>query len=133
MDAVARVEASLRSRDGDDERILVPERGGVRVVSVREIEWVQADRYCVWLHTARRAWMLRERMHKLEARLTPNGFLRVHRSALVRQAAIVSLESQDGDEPQLTLRSGTQVRVARDRVRAVRELLSSLGTNSHGA
>ena len=125
QEAVVRVQGARLSRDdGNDERLLVPERGAVHVVSIREIEWVQADRYSVWLHTPRRAWMLRERMHRLEERLTSAGFIRVHRSALVRRSAIVSIESSGEDEPQLTLRSGAQVRVARERVRMVRDAIA---------
>ena len=43
----------------EGERILVSERGSVSLVPIREIEWVQADDYNLWLHTPSRAWLLR--------------------------------------------------------------------------
>ena len=121
-DAVDRVQRALGTSDSED-RILVTEHGTVHVVPVRDIEWVQADGYNLWLHTATRAWLIRERMHRLEARLQPAGFLRVHRSALVRLNAIQSIESPDNTEPSAVLHSGTRVKLARDRLNALRNAL----------
>jgi two-component system LytT family response regulator len=107
--------------------VLVPERGAVHVVPVRDLEWVQADGYCLWLHTPARAWLLRERMHRMERRLAGAGFVRVHRSALVRADAVRALEAPVDAEPVAVLRSGARVRVARERVA---ELLARLGTRT---
>jgi DNA-binding LytR/AlgR family response regulator len=120
-DAVERVKRSRLDPDSGD-RLLVPERGTVHLVPIRDIEWVQADGYYLWLHTAARAWMLRERMHRIESRLSNAGFLRVHRSALVRGAAIVTLDTA-GADPTVVLQSGARVRVARDRLAEVRTRL----------
>jgi DNA-binding LytR/AlgR family response regulator len=120
--ALERVQRSRVDRDGGD-RLLVPERGTVHLVPVHEIEWIQADGYYLWLHTSARAWMLRERMHRMETRLSGTGFVRVHRSALVRSAAIVSLEANGDVEPSVLLKSGARLRVARDRVAEVRDRL----------
>lgn len=121
-DALTRARRSVASGT-EEPRLVVGERGALHVLAIRDIEWVQADGATLWLHTAERAWLLRERMHRLEERLAPLGFTRVHRSALVRAAAIVSLVPGTGTEWSLTLRSGARVRVARDRVAATRALL----------
>jgi len=121
-EAVDRVKRSRLDPDSGD-RLLVPERGTVHLVPIRDIEWVQADGYYLWLHTAQRAWMLRERMHRLETRLGNAGFLRVHRSALVRAAAIVTLDATGTGDPTVVLQSGIRVRVARDRLGDVRARL----------
>jgi two-component system, LytTR family, response regulator len=121
-DAVDRVKRS-RSDPDDGERLLIPERGTVHLVPIREIEWVQADGYYLWLHTAQRAWMLRERMHRLQARLETAGFMRVHRSAMVRLTSVVTFDTTGGSDPCVVLRSGTRVRVARERVALVRAAL----------
>lgn len=127
--AVARVMRSVQvARDGSadtGERLLVSERGSVHLVPIREIEWVQADDYNLWLHTPSRAWMLRERMHRLEERLVANGFLRVHRSALVQRRAIAALETEGG-ETHVVLTSGARIRVARERVASTRAQLDSV-------
>jgi DNA-binding LytR/AlgR family response regulator len=120
-DAVDRVRRATASRE-DGERLLVAERGTVHLVPIREIEWVQADDYYLWLHTPARSWMLRERMHRLEERLVANDFLRVHRSALVRLSAVMTMDAS-GPEVLLVLASGARVKVARDRVAGVRARL----------
>lgn len=122
-DAVDRVRRSRADPDAGD-RLLIPERGTVHLVPIREIEWVQADGYYLWLHTAQRAWMLRERMHRLEARLMHAGFLRVHRSAMVRVTSVVSFDGAGSADPRVILLSGARVRVARDRLALVRERLT---------
>jgi two-component system, LytTR family, response regulator len=109
-----------------DPRLLVGERGALHLVAVRDLEWVQADGATLWLHTAHRAWARRERMQRLEEELTPYGFLRVHRSAMVRLGAVTSLVAGGDREHVVRLRSGTEVRVARDRVAAVRDALAAL-------
>ncbi|MFN8667995.1 MAG: LytTR family DNA-binding domain-containing protein [Gemmatimonadaceae bacterium] len=124
-DALARVQRSVAS-GAEEPRLVVGERGAMHVLAVRDLEWVQADGATLWLHTAHRAWALRERMGEMEARLAPHGFVRVHRSSLVRVSAIASLGSGDDGEHLLVLRSGAKVRVARDRVIAVREAIGTL-------
>ncbi|MEO7363663.1 MAG: LytTR family DNA-binding domain-containing protein [Gemmatimonadaceae bacterium] len=121
-DAVDRVRRALGGAESDD-RILVTEHGTVHVIPVRDIEWVQADGYNLWLHTATRAWLIRERMHRMEARLQSAGFLRVHRSALIRLKAIQSIEFPEHIEPSALLYSGTRVKLARDRISALRDSL----------
>lgn len=114
-------------------RVVVGERGALHVVAVRDLEWVQADGATLWLHTAHRAWARRERMQRLEQELAPHGFLRVHRSALVRMGAVTSLVLGEDREHLVQLRSGAQVRVARDRVAAVREALAAMAVVATGA
>lgn len=121
-DAVDRLRRALGAT-GIDDRILVTEHGSVHVVPIREIEWVQADGYNLWLHTAKRAWLIRERMHRMEARLQSAGFLRVHRSALVRLSAIQSIEQAEPNEPMVVLLSGAKVKAARDRLSDLRNSL----------
>ena len=124
-DAIARVRRSVTT-GGDEPRLLVGERGAMHVLAVRDIEWIQSDGALVWLHTAHRAWAQRDRMQHLEAKLSPHGFLRVHRTALVRLAAVISLTATGERDAMLVLKSGTQVRVARDRLTLVRESLEAL-------
>lgn len=124
-EAMARVRRAVRA-GADEPRLLVGERGALHVLAVRDVDWVQADGATLWIHTAHRVWMRRERMQRLEDELAPHGFLRVHRSALVRLASVVSLQLGDDREHVLHLRSGAKVRVARDRVAVVRDALTAL-------
>lgn len=123
-DAIARVRRSQAEPDSNN-RILVPERGALHLIPVCDIEWVQADGYYVWLHTPDRAWMIRERMHRLESRFERSGFIRVHRSALVQLRTVRTLDVAAPETLVVTM-SGARVRVAKDRVAAVRKSLFRL-------
>src|SRR6185503_19817585 len=95
-------------------RITVHEGRRVSWVEVRDIEWIEAADYYAQVHAHGKAHLVREPLQKLEERLG-NGFLRVHRSALVNVAKIQRLERGEDAELTIVLRSGTRVPVSRSR------------------
>ncbi len=66
--------------------------------------------------------MLRESMAALEARLDPDVFFRVHRSAIVNLERVRELQPFSRREHVLVLRDGTRLRLTRSR----RERLAAL-------
>jgi DNA-binding LytR/AlgR family response regulator len=70
---------------------------------------------------------VREPLDALEERLAAAGFVRVHRGALVRRAAIVRIGRDAEGRPEVILRSRAVVPVARRRVAEVLRLLQGLG------
>jgi two-component system LytT family response regulator len=87
-------EALLRS----DERLTVRSGGRIVRLAPREIEWAEAQGNYVQLATAEGTHLVRATLAELETRLAPHGFLRVHRSHLVRADAVRELRPrQDGD------------------------------------
>jgi two-component system, LytTR family, response regulator len=95
------------------ERIAIPDREGVRVVPVEEIDWIEAQDYYVEVHSAGRSYLLRRSLKQLEERLDPRRFARVHRSAIVNLARIQSLRPATHGERDLVLRDGTQLKLSR--------------------
>ncbi|NPC70463.1 DNA-binding response regulator [Corallococcus sp. AB004] len=97
------------------DRLLV--RVGLRsvLVPVADIEWVEADDYCVTLHADGKAHVLRESLAALEARLDPERFVRIHRSAIVNVACIQEVHRPSPTEQVVVLRSGMRLRVSRSR------------------
>ena len=95
------------------ERIAVPDRDGVRIVDVSEIDWIEAQDYYVEVHCGGRGYLLRRSLKQLEERLDPRRFARVHRSAIVNVGRIVSLKPAAHGERDLTLRDGTRVKLSR--------------------
>jgi two-component system LytT family response regulator len=106
-------------RDRDDATLLVSQGRAMVMLPVREVDWVQsADHYArVW--SGSRSALMRESLDALEGRLAPHGFLRVHRSALVRLAAIRTLRRQSDGELTVVLASGAKVPVSRRRAAAL--------------
>jgi len=95
------------------ERVAIPDREGVRIVPIEEIDWIEAQDYYVEVHTAGRGYLLRRSLKQLEERLDPRRFARVHRSAIVNVARIQSLRPATHGERDLVLRDGTQLKLSR--------------------
>ena len=93
-------------------QLLVSERGATRVVQVADIEWLEtADNY-VALHTCAGAPLLRQTLGALLGQLG-SAFMRCHRRAAVRLAAIARIEPLDKGDCELVLRSGARVPCSR--------------------
>ena len=71
--------------------LVVSDRGRVLRLPVREVLYLRAEQKYVTLRTAERTLILDEALSDLELRLG-DGFIRVHRNALVALAAIRALE-----------------------------------------
>lgn len=94
-----------------DATALVEVRDGSRVVMLRveEIDWVSAAGNYVELHGNFGSELSRRTMADMESELTPHGFVRIHRSGLVRRTAIAITETRQSGDFDITLRSGTVI------------------------
>ncbi|MEP6833374.1 MAG: LytTR family DNA-binding domain-containing protein [Gemmatimonas sp.] len=97
------------------ERIAVEMRGQVRVVPVKQVEYITASGPYAELHVGDKRYVLRERMQTLEERLDPSKFFRIHRSAIVRLDLIETLLRNPGGDYGVQLRSGVRLKVSRNR------------------
>jgi len=93
-------------------QLLVPERGGTRIVRVEQIQWIEtADNYVV-LHTSDGDPLMRQTLAALVEKLGPR-FLRCHRRAAVQLDWIRSVQPLDKGDCELLLRSGARVPCSR--------------------
>ncbi|HXT16903.1 MAG TPA: LytTR family DNA-binding domain-containing protein [Gemmatimonadaceae bacterium] len=106
-------------RDAREPAIVVSTARGAVVVNLREIDWIEAADYYARVWVGARSYLLRESLDDLEARVGAHGFVRAHRSALVRLAAVRALQRRDGGEIVALLGSGAKVAVSRRRRAAV--------------
>jgi two-component system LytT family response regulator len=96
-------------------RIAVRTARHVVFVRVNDIDWIEADDYYSKLHIGARAYLIRETMGSLEARLDPSRFARVHRSAIVNLDRVQTLQPYFHGAHVLTLRDGTRLTLSRSR------------------
>ncbi len=89
------------------ERLLVPERGRDVFVSVHHVDRFEADGNYVRVHTAGKAYVVRQTIAALESRLEPGHFLRANRSTLVRMDAIAEVQPWFHGDRRLVLRDGS--------------------------
>ena len=93
-------------------QLLVPERGGTRIVKVEQIQWIEtADNYVV-LHTADAQPLMRQTLAGLVDKLGPR-FLRCHRRAAVQLDWIASVQNLDKGDGELVLCGGARVPCSR--------------------
>lgn len=125
------VVAALRAAEagapesGFADEIWVPDRGDRLRLPVSLIDWVEAERDYVRIHSRGRSFLVRKAIRKLQAELDPADFLRVHRGALVRRDRIVRLARRPGGPAAVVLQSGAEVPVARRQAAQVRRVVGS--------
>jgi two-component system LytT family response regulator len=95
----------------------------LRVVSTSEIRWIEARDKLVFVHLAGGEHPVEFTLDELESRLDDASFLRVHRSAIVNVALVRELLPWFAGTYMVKLDDGTQLPVARRRVREVRRVL----------
>jgi DNA-binding LytR/AlgR family response regulator len=104
------------------ERLLVSERGTVQFIKARRVTRFRAsDKYTLF-QVDGVEHVVRDSLEKLEERLAPYGFIRVHRSELVRKDAVVSLVTEPGGAT-LELVDGQRVAVSRRYLSAAKRAL----------
>jgi two-component system LytT family response regulator len=110
------------SRPGGDgarpeylERIAVETKGHVRVVPVKQIDYIAASGPYAELYVGDKRYIIRERMQTLEERLDPARFFRIHRSAIVRLDLIETLIRNPGGDYAVQLKGGVRLKVSRSR------------------
>lgn len=105
------------------ERLVVKSSGRVVFLKVAEIDWVDAAGNYVKLHTGDETLLLRETMGRLEERLDPRQFLRIHRSTIVNIERIRELQQQFHGDYVVILKSGQRLTLSRSYRDKIQELL----------
>lgn len=102
----------------------VPNRGELVRVSVEDIDWIEAERDYMRLHSGNRSWLIHETIGALEARLDPARFLRLHRSAIVRRDRVQRLAHDGQGNWTAEIGSGRQIRIGRTYLASARASLT---------
>lgn len=99
--------------------LTIRDRARVIVVPLQEIQWIEAEDNYVLVHTASRSYTAREKIGAIEQQIDGAGFLRVHRSAIVRRAAVQEIRPLTHGDFEVILTNGTAVRGSRSRRAAI--------------
>lgn len=97
------------------ERITVHMRGRLRIVHVKDIDYIVASGVYAELHVGGERHLIRETLLALEEQLDPEHFFRVHRSAIVRLDEVELLLRGGGGDYGVQLQSGAVLPVGRTR------------------
>ncbi len=106
-------EANEEAETDRPKPFMVRSLGRVVWVQVEAIEWIEADRSYVTLHTAEKSHTYRETMTKLADELADSGFVRIHRSSIVNTSRIKELQPYHNGEYFVVLNGGTRLKLSR--------------------
>jgi two-component system LytT family response regulator len=115
QNGVAQAETETKDTREYLERLTVEGNDQIYIVPIRDIRYVTAEDMYVRVHTHETSYLLRERLYKMEERLDPAQFARIHRSTIVRLDCIESLVQRPGGDYLVKLNDAKQFRVSRSR------------------
>ena len=99
-------------------RIAVEMKGLVRVVPVKQVDYIVASGPYAELYAGDKRYVIRERCRRWRGRLDPSRFFRIHRSAIVRLDLVETLLRNPGGDYAVQLRGGVKLKVSRSRFEA---------------
>ena len=95
------------------DRILLKSSGEIFFLKAEEIDWIEAEGDYMKFHVGGRAHLMRETMARLEARLDPKRFIRIHRSTIVNIERLRKLSPSFAGEYAVILHDGTKLKLSR--------------------
>jgi two-component system, LytTR family, response regulator len=105
---------ALRAAAGREpypQRFLAKNGNTGSMISVGDVEWIEAADYYVCLHVGGKKHMLRESIRALEGKLNPNKFVRLHRSVIVNIDHVREIHRDGRAEGWVLLSTGERVRL----------------------
>jgi two-component system LytT family response regulator len=95
-------------------RLAIKEEDGIVFVPVEQILWIEAANKYVVVHTTNHQHIARQTIKSLEDNLDPQQFLRIHRSFLIRKAAVRGLHPLFHGDYIVRLTNGTELTLSRN-------------------
>ena len=132
QEAVDRAKASLHQKNGTQTtrrliemldstkadrarvgRIMVRSGGRITFVRVEDVDWIEAQGDYICLHTQGKKHLVREKISEMEAQLSPEHFLRIHRSTMINVSRIKEMQPLFHGEYSVVLQDGTRLTMSR--------------------
>jgi two-component system LytT family response regulator len=123
MERIVRVLQQSKETEGYPTRIFV--RVGRKIVSVQvgDIVWIEAEGDYTRLHTDNGTHLCNLAMNILEEKLSPSGFLRVHRSYMIAKDFVEHLTGDGEGGFIAVLKNKTRVKVSRTYAAKIRDVI----------
>ncbi|HEY0080111.1 MAG TPA: response regulator [Pyrinomonadaceae bacterium] len=94
-------------------RIPVKSARHTTLVLTEEIDWISSAGHYLELHTGDEKHLIREQLSRLEPKLDPEKFVRIHRSAIVNLDSIKSLHPLFNGDHIVVLKNGRELNLSR--------------------
>jgi hypothetical protein len=106
--------AAIADAPGYVTQIPVRSRGQTTLLDFANVDWIEAQGNYLALHAGPAVHLIRESIARLEARLDPARFIRVHRSTIVAVERIHKMTPLGAGDATLLLKDGTELRLSRN-------------------
>ena len=103
----------VRSEPRYLKRIPVKSARGTILVLTEEIDWIGSAGHYVELHAGGEKHLIREQLSRLEGKLDPEKFVRIHRSKIVNLDSIKSLHPLFNGDHLIILKNGEELNLSR--------------------
>ncbi|NNC73743.1 MAG: response regulator transcription factor [Sphingomonadaceae bacterium] len=100
----------------------VPHRSEVIRIAADDIDRIEAERDYMRLHVGQRSYLLHQTISRLEEKLDPEKFIRIHRSAILNRALIAKLRHDGQGGWYAEMEDGTEARIGRTYLKKVKEI-----------
>ena len=104
-------------------RLVVKDGERVYFVRVEAVDWLEAVGHYVCLHAGGATHLIRDTLSRLESRLDPQRFVRVHRSAIVNLDRLKELRPAFHGQYELVMDSGERLTSSRTAAPRIQELM----------
>jgi len=121
---LAEVLTAARTQKKPLERILVKEGSKVIIIAADAVDYIEAQDDYVSIMANGKGHLKHQRLSELETLLSPERFLRIHRSFIVNIERLSRIEPYAKDSYVVILRDGTKLPVSRTKFSALKRLLS---------
>ncbi len=105
--------AAIADAPGYVSQIPVRGRGRTTVLEFASVDWIEAQGNYLALHAGPAVHLIRESIARLESRLDPAQFTRIHRSTIVALNRIRDMTPLGAGDATLRLKDGTELRLSR--------------------
>ncbi len=116
------VQALITQTNAMPERLTVRDRGQTHVITIEQIDYIEAQDDYVQIHFAGKSLLKTQSLSDLEKQLNPAFFVRIHRSTIIRLQALKCLERANKDSYQAVMHNGVVLPISRsgyDRIKGM--------------
>ena len=106
-------------------RVVFKSRGRIVFLPLSDIRWISAEENYVRIRTATETHLLRETMARLQEKLDPEVFLRIHRSSIVNLQFVKEVRTEPDGEYSVVLLSGEKLSMSRSYRARITDLLTN--------
>jgi two-component system LytT family response regulator len=112
-DISARLAALTSAHEARVRQLVLRDGGRTVIIPWDDIDWIEAEDYCVRFHTRCDRPLVRGSLQQMAARLDAAEFVRIHRSAIVNVSRVREIRPLPSGDHEVILSTGVRLRMSR--------------------